>query len=142
MPNWCSNTVTFVNEPAMIDRVEAAVKNGSLFEEFVPIGEWDYDRAVETWGTKWDIGDWDIVDRAESTITVNFMTAWSPPLNVYDSMLDEGFEITAQYYEPGMAFVGEYSSGEDRYYEFATREQFDSLPSGLVEAWGLEWDED
>jgi hypothetical protein len=27
----------------------------ALLEVFVPIGKWDYDKAVKAWGTKWDV---------------------------------------------------------------------------------------
>ena len=148
MPNWCSNTLMVTHKnTAMIDRVENAVNADSLFEEFAPLGEWQYDVAVEKWGTKWDINSGDVIDRNENTITVSFMTAWSPPINFYDELLAQGFEVHAEYFEPGVCFVGKYIDGEDEEYSFETADLLEEIPEDLVENWGIrdmmeDWDED
>ena len=148
MPNWCSNTLMVTHkDTAMIDRVENAVNAGKLLEEFAPLGEWDYNLAVEKWGTKWDINDGDVIDRNENTITVGFMTAWSPPINFYDELLAQGFEVHAEYFEPGVCFVGKYIDGEDEEYSFETADLLEEIPEDLVENWGIrdmmeDWDED
>ena len=148
MPNWCSNTLMVTHKnTAMIDRVEQALLAGKLFEEFAPLGEWQYDVAVEKWGTKWDINDGDVIDRNENTITVGFMTAWSPPINFYDELLAQGFEVHAEYFEPGVGFVGKYIDGEDDEYSFESADLLEEIPEDLVENWGIremleEWDED
>lgn len=131
----------------MIDRVENAVNADSLFEEFAPLGEWQYDVAVEKWGTKWDINSGDVIDRNENTITVGFMTAWSPPINFYDELLAQGFEVHAEYCEPGVGFVGKYIDGVDEEYSFEDADDLEEIPEDLVENWGIremleEWDED
>lgn len=142
MPNWCSNTLMVTHaDTAMIDRVETAVKNNRLFEEFVPIGEWDYGTAVDMWGTKWDISDADVIDRNENTITVSYMTAWSPPIGVYDALTAQGFEVHAEYFEPGMCFVGQYINGIDEDYSFEDATSPDEIPpeipEELIENWGI-----
>ena len=142
MPNWCSNTLMVTHvDTAMIDRVEQALLAGKLFEEFVPIGEWDYGTAVDMWGTKWDINDGDVIDRNENTITVGFMTAWSPPINFYDELLAQGFEVHAEYFEPGMSFVGQYINGIDEDYSFEDATSPDEIPpeipEELIENWGI-----
>ena len=148
MPNWCSNTLMVSHkDTAMIDRVENAVNADSLFEEFAPLGEWQYDVAVEKWGTKWDINSGDVIDRNENTITVSFMTAWSPPINFYDELLAQGFEVHAEYFEPGVCFVGKYIDGVDEEYSFETADLLEEIPEDLVENWGIremmeDWDED
>lgn len=148
MPNWCSNTLMVSHkDTAMIDRVENAVNADSLFEEFAPLGEWQYDVAVEKWGTKWDINSGDVIDRNENTITVSFMTAWSPPINFYDELLAQGFEVHAEYFEPGVCFVGKYIDGVDEEYSFETADLLEEIPEDLVENWGIrdmmeDWDEE
>ena len=148
MPNWCSNTVMVSHtNTAMIDRVENAVNSGKLFEEFAPLGEWQYEVAVEKWGTKWDISSGDVIDRNENTITVSFDTAWSPPINFYDELLAQGFEVHAEYFEPGVGFVGKYIDGEDEEYSIESADLLDEIPEDLVENWGIrdmmeDWDED
>lgn len=98
-------------------------------------GTW-HDFAVQNWGTKWDCGTchtFDIYDSNGKTITLDdlinnnlgsdfnaespltlhlgFDTAWSPPTGVYDELAEmEDVTVEAYYFEPGMAFVGEYTS--------------------------------
>ena len=60
MPNWNSNAITLTGPVdkirALWDAAQPAEgKDGSLLEAMVPIGDWDYGTAVESWGTKWDI---------------------------------------------------------------------------------------
>jgi hypothetical protein len=130
----------------MIDRAENAFKSESLLEEFAPLGEWAYDAAVEKWGTKWDITDAEVIDRNENTISASFSTAWAPPINFYDELMAQGFEVNAEYFEPGMAFVGRYIDGEDEEYEIDP-EDLANIPEDLNENWGItemyeDWDAD
>jgi len=38
MPNWCNNTVEIYHEdPAMLERVRTAFKDGRLLDEFIPV---------------------------------------------------------------------------------------------------------
>lgn len=40
MPNWCNNTVEiYHDDPAMIERVRKAFKEGALLNEFIPVPE-------------------------------------------------------------------------------------------------------
>ena len=138
-------TVTNTN-PAMITRAAEAIERGGLFEEFVPLGEWDYNLAVEKWSTKWDASNLDVIDRTDNTISVSFDTAWSPPINFYDELLAQGFEVHAEYFEPGVCFVGKYIDGEDEEYSFETADLLEEIPEDLVENWGIrdmmeEWEE-
>ena len=48
---------------------------------------------------------------------LSFDSAWSPPLEAYDTLRDMGFTIKAYYYEPGMGFAGIWEDGCDQYYE-------------------------
>ena len=99
------------------------------------VGTW-YDFANHNWGTKWDIqptDEFEIYDEngnvieleklAEErnktlgttqkrlTFHITFDTAWSPPTGVYDELSEmEDVQVEAYFYEPGMAFVGEYTS--------------------------------
>jgi hypothetical protein len=138
MPNWCANTLMLTHsDSSMIDRVEKSVNTESLFEEFAPLGEWAYDPAVEKWGTKWDITDGEMVDRNDDTITVSFSTAWSPPINFYEELIRQGFKVTADYFEPGMGYIGTYIDGEDEDYEIDS-DNLENIPEDLKEKWGIE----
>lgn len=128
MPNWCNNVLEISHEdPAEIQRVVAAWNSGQgFFNQLVPrpaIEEenW-YAWNIENWGTKWDVEseEWGRVTDHNSTdtaATISYDTAWGPPLGFYEKLTEQGFNIAAYYYEPGMAFCGKWSSefGNDQY---------------------------
>ena len=81
-----------------------------------------YDYAVNEWGTKWDFGyredeGNEIFEEDENSFSVGFSSAWSPPIQAYEKLLEMGFKIHAFYFEGGMGFAGEYENGDDRYYD-------------------------
>lgn len=140
MPNWCSNGLTLAHEdPAMIERAKSALARGEFFQEFVPCpvelrdtvanfstneamvakygySSW-YDWNIAHWGTKWDSSDAS-VEVVDGQLKASFETAWAPPVNFYEALLEQGFEVTAFYYEPGMAFVGKWEDGCDDCFEY------------------------
>jgi hypothetical protein len=176
MPNWCNNTVEIYHkDPAMLERVRTAFKDGRLLDEFIPVPKslhivagrvgddndpkqieleaqekanleahgyktW-YDFCVNEWGTKWDIGG----DGAEaqdipSGLMLSFDSAWAPPVNAYEKLIEQGFEIRAMYYEPGMAFAGIWDNGDDDYYEYGgmdSKQIAEELPVELDEGFGI-----
>lgn len=81
-------------------------------------GNW-YDYCVNSWGTKWDVGGEGQADIADDGLSMNasFDSAWSPPVGVYEALVDQGYTVRAFYYEPGMAFAGVYDNGSDDYLE-------------------------
>ena len=119
MPNWCNNTVTVKHsDPKMIERVRTAFENERLCNDFLPNpnGEWSWEHSVNTWGTKWEIaGDIDIV---EDGVILTFDSAWAPPTGLYNHLHSLGYEVTALYYEPGMAFAGIYEDGDDECFDY------------------------
>ena len=140
MPNWCYNVVTVSHEdPAMLDKVESALKEEKLFETFAPIGEWDYVTASATWGTKWDVsGVFTRVSENESVLS--FDSAWSPPVPFYAILESLGFYVRAMYYEPGMAFCGIYEDGFDDEYnlgDMSADEVEFTIPSDLNEQFAI-----
>ena len=100
-----------------------------------------YDFCVNEWGTKWDIGGGDAsVDDIEGGLMLGFDSAWAPPTGAYEKLMEQGFEIEAMYYEPGMAFAGIWDNGNDDYYEYGgmnSGEIAEALPSELDEAFGI-----
>jgi hypothetical protein len=142
MPNWCSNNLVLTHEdPAMIQRAYDALERGEFLEEFIPVPQelrdtvadgstnealvakhgyssW-YDYCVGEWGTKWDIGEQgssDIHPDGKMLHTF-FDSAWSPPVNVYEKLMELGFGVEAMYYEGGMGYAGTWSDGCDDYVE-------------------------
>jgi hypothetical protein len=76
-------------------------------------GNW-YDFCVGEWGTKWDVGDEDCVNVTDNGLFVAFFdSAWAPPIQAYEKLMDLGFDVVAWYFEPGMAFVGKWDNGVD-----------------------------
>jgi hypothetical protein len=70
---------------------------------------------VGEWGTKWDVGgdgQSDIHPDGKMLHT-SFDSAWSPPINAYDKLVELGFGVEAMYYEGGMGYAGTYSDGAD-----------------------------
>jgi hypothetical protein len=100
-----------------------------------------YDWCVNEWGTKWDVGGDDgVLNDIEGGIIVSFDSAWAPPTNAYEKLLEQGFKILAMYYEPGMAFAGVWEDGIDDYYEYGGLDSAgiaETLPSALDEAFGI-----
>jgi len=143
MPNWCLNNATITHDdPTKLNELLDAYKRGDLMEHFLPTpkdenGELDkdwYDWRVGNWGTKWDVGGEDAFysDNPEGLV-LSFDSAWSPPVDFYQFLKDEhGFDIRASYFEPGMAFCGDWIDGMDNYYE--GRETF---PDHLVEEYNM-----
>ena len=140
MPNWCANGITLRHaDPTMIERAAKALSAGQFLQEFIPCpkelleavanfstneamvakhgySSW-YDFNIANWGTKWDVSadNAEIVDA--NTLTAGFDSAWAPPIEAYNKLLELGFEIEAFYYEPGMQYVGKWADGIDEYYE-------------------------
>jgi hypothetical protein len=142
MPNWCYNSVTISHEDkSKIDALEAELSK----EESHPLNHlrplpadqeenW-YDWSINNWGTKWDVSpyDWDRQD--ETSINMNFDSAWAPPTALYEYLVSEGWDIRAYYQEEGMGFIGIFEEGCDDYYEYdiTSRSSIEELPEVLIE---------
>lgn len=160
MPNWCANNVTITHDdPAKLNELLDAYKRGELMEHYLPtprdpndptkllgqgipttIGgnDW-YNWRVHNWGTKWDVGgEYAFCKRivtADNTVVLSFDSAWSPPIEFYSFLKDEhGFDIRASYFEPGMAFCGDWIDGVDDYYEGEWRD----FPDHLIQEYNME----
>lgn len=115
------------------------------------VGNW-YDFCTSRWGTKWDVDAYEPSEvRVENnTITFGFDSAWAPPIGVYEELVEQGFEVRAYYYEPGMAYVGKWEDGVDDCYEYGgeTSETVrDAIGEELDEMFGIsesmaEWEEE
>ena len=132
-------------DPKQIE-LEAAEKSN---REKFGYATW-YDFCVNEWGTKWDVGGDSMTAEMENgQLVMSFDSAWSPPCNFYEKLLDLGFEVRAYYYEGGMNFAGIWDNGDDEFYELETgsaavREQ---IPSVLDEMFCIsesmeEWEDE
>lgn len=101
-----------------------------------------YDWCLANWGTKWDIDLENVIENDDGSISASFDSAWSPPIEAYDTLRDLGFDIVAYYAEPGMCFAGKWDNGVDEYYEDA-REASDELKEMFgIDEWFEDDDED
>ena len=80
-------------------------------DDYKPQG-W-YSWRLEHWGTKWDIYNATCERMDENTLVLSFDTAWSPPIPVFDKLVDMGFEVNARYLDEGWMYIGEYIDGND-----------------------------
>jgi hypothetical protein len=79
-----------------------------------------YDFCINKWGTKWDVDCSGSIEVSEDGLTIiaSFDSAWAPPCAVYEAMVEDGYDVQAYYYEPGMGFVGKWDNGYDDCYEY------------------------
>ena len=77
-------------------------------------GNW-YDYCVGEWGTKWDCGEQGASDihPEGKMLHTSFDTAWAPPINAYEKLVEMGFRVEAMYYEPGMGYAGSFGECGD-----------------------------
>jgi len=144
MPNWCYNTATIKHDDKeMIDGIQKVIDEHGEFFNYIrpnPAGEWQYDWSVENWGTKWDaeVNEPDRID--DNTIRVNFDSAWSPPISLYEYMVEElGYDVDAYYLEEGMCFAGHYFDGFDYYYDYSNMDasEVQDHLGEVDEFWGI-----
>jgi hypothetical protein len=78
-------------------------------------GNW-YDYCVGEWGTKWDCGEQGASDiHPEGRMLHTFFeSAWGPPVNAYEKLMELGFGVEAMYYEGGMGYAGSYDENGDQ----------------------------
>lgn len=129
MPNWCNNTLSISHDNEdLVKQVEneANKQDPRVFTLLKPDKEW---------GTKWE-ADILSVERDGNHIYMVFNTAWGPPIELYTHMEKTGWTIhEGMYEEPGTCFVGNYSNGENEYYEYDLRNEDwrDTIPEELIE---------
>lgn len=70
-----------------------------------------YDFCSTKWGTKWDVEIFSPI-LEDGQLTASFSSAWAPPIGVYQELTEQGFDVDAMFYEPGMDFAGTYTSDE------------------------------
>jgi len=62
---------------------------------------------LENWGTKWPADDVRQEVFKEGMEThLSFDTAWGPPIEIYEALRDQGYEVDASFYEPNMEIDG------------------------------------
>lgn len=176
MPNWCSNFVQIRHaDNAKLQALADAARAGNFLQSVIPCPDelraegavfgkpketdeefmrkygavnW-YEFCVSRWGTKWDVGC-DRVELSEGLLVLSFDSAWSPPEGVYQELYEQGFDVDAMYYEPGMGFYGRWSEGFGDSTEFGgmTADQLEEIiDPDIEEQFGIvesmrQWEEE
>ena len=90
-----------------------------------------YDWRVNNWGTKWDVVDVEITqpltihddeedvapESMNASFSFNCWTAWSPPVPVWNKLVDLGVEVDADYQDECGNFEGKYRNGDNESWE-------------------------
>jgi|TARA_X000000950_G_C13575581_1_gene521355 hypothetical protein len=117
MPNWCSNQIKLGGPTEEIERIwntlEDDKQDDGLLSAIAPLdGKWEYEDAVASWGTKWDIkhdhGLQFNKDKNYSEINGYFESAWSPPTEAVRTWLQKNPDCDADllYCEFSNDFMG------------------------------------
>jgi hypothetical protein len=144
MPNWCLNNLYISHsDPAKLQEFVDAYNSGHTCEHYLPVpkkedgtvfDDW-YDWCINNWGTKWDFGRDEYYDPAKiegGNVVVSFNTAWSPPIQFYEKLVELDYNVRGSYFEPGMAYCGIWDNGIDNYIEYGgVDDKRDVIPVAL-----------
>lgn len=111
MPNWCMNKVKMSGEIGKEVSEHISLGRGYFFSHYVPAEDTIEDHCNK-WDTKWDVpcDEIDIYIDGD-TVTLEFLTAWSPPISFFDSLASmyDG-NVLLKYAESGMGYIGMWDS--------------------------------
>jgi len=123
MPNWCENRVLIQadNKKDFKEFKDKAFKKDPelniemfRFNNLIPRPKEEednwYNWNINNWGVKWDI-NFDnecIIDIDDTSIEMEFETAWGPPAGVFYQIKNEfpNLQISWFYHEPMMELAG------------------------------------
>ena len=142
MPNWCSNSLTITGPKEILEKFKEAIESEEaiFLNAISPIGEWDYGNAIDAWGTKWDVNTEGLhyteLEDGSAEIDGSFDSAWGPPIQAFATLSEKHPELDMRlsYFEPGMAFVGQWTpeDGEETFHYMD-----EDVPEELDEEWGI-----
>ena len=134
-----------------IDDMETIFSNDYPFDKIIPMPDdiirgnltmeqrelskgrnW-YDWCVANWNTKWDAYNVIVHRLSDTSLYVTMETAWSPPIPIFQKLLELGFEVSAYYLDEGYNYVGQFECGEDFCYEV----DYDT-PYNLIEEFNIQ----
>jgi hypothetical protein len=144
MPNWCRNKLTLKNEDEkLILKAANALRNDNFLNFLCPCpkelknipyfrskneniksrlkhkyGYYNFEHfAKEEWGVDSEISK-DSVEflfESKNEIVVEFLSAWTTPVEALKKAEKMGFEVVLFYHEPNMNFHGIYENGIDEF---------------------------
>lgn len=147
MPNHCDQTVTIHGPRALVSRLHDSLdlpdSGDRRFCDLIspmPFEIWaapkvrvckPFDTTMpawrewrnEHWGTKWDVCGVAVThfispdEYTRSVLRFKCWTAWSPPIPIWDRLVDLGCKVSAEYEDEGLMFKGIYKDGLDECWE-------------------------
>jgi hypothetical protein len=152
IPQMLVDTVSgSVGKPGSVEQIEHEEQEQRNIELF-GYKNW-YDFCVAQWGVKWDFGSDDAASFSDNgngtaTLILGDDTAWSPPCGIFEKLHAQGLDVLAYYYEPGMAFCGQWHNGADEYYKILGNSDWvdANIPADINEAFAIaetmsEWEQ-
>lgn len=99
MPNHCHNTLTLQGSPEFIQTI---INTQFSFKTLIPLEDYSIDSCIESWGTKWDCWDFNVIKKSNNMIIFECTTAWSPPIKILYMLVDKcDAWIKCQWHEEG-----------------------------------------
>ena len=131
MPNYCDNNVVFrcddehdfkvFLEAIRSDEVEEHNYHIMHFNKIDQMPQEHEDQVsganppwlvwrIKNWGTKWEIMEGKILHEDENTYSIQFCSAWDPPLGIFNTIRKKFPHITivGTYNEPAMELYGSF----------------------------------
>ena len=96
-----------------------------------------YDWCVANWGTKWDAYEVRVQRLSDTSLYVMMETAWSPPIPIFEKLVELGFEVSAYYLDEGWNYIGQFEGGEDFYFDVN-----EETPYNLIDEFNIEFNEE
>lgn len=135
MANWCNNYAIFVHPDAdyvaaivdefnispLSDDREARPFNMIHPNPHEPDTEEYVDWNIENWGVKWEPEVLKVEYDSQynpNKLKVSFVTGWGPPIDLYEYMVSDDWDVEAMYHESVGQFVGQFKEGQDFFYEY------------------------
>lgn len=103
-----------IKMPETSDTFYGADAGGLGSEEREKYGEnnW-YDWSITNWGTEWNCYEVRYTGGDETTIVIEFQTAWSPPTPIFDELERQGYSVNCYWQDEYPSNEGEYGNPYD-----------------------------
>lgn len=133
MENIFSNDYPFNMIIPMPDDIERG--NLTMDQRKATNGRNWYDWSCANWGTKWDAYNIRVQRLSDTSLYVMMETAWSPPIPIFEKLVELGFDVSAYYLDEGWNFIGQFECGEAFYFDVNR-----DAPFNLIDEFNLETD--
>lgn len=113
---------------------DISLANISYEERTASNGRNWYDWRIANWGTKWDAYEVRVQRLSDTSLYVMMETAWSPPIPIFEKLVELGFEVSAYYLDEGWMYIGQFECGEAFYFDV----NLSDAPFNLIDEFNLE----